>query len=138
MCRYVLPVAILISVPGCLSYWGMLRISPEDCQSPSTISRLVIASFLARCEAPMPAHIKWGCGLVVDVSTRDVRQWVKWGLFPIVDLVNFGAVDAGVNVALIVKVKGGLDGVMNGELCGEVNTSANATLNAIPNAEGNG
>lgn len=68
MCRYVLPVAILISVPGCLSYWGMLRSSPKDCQSPSAISRLVIASFLARREAPMPALMKWSCGLVGDVS----------------------------------------------------------------------
>lgn len=69
-------------------------------------------------------------------------QRVKWGLFPNVDLVDFGAVDAGVNEALIVKAKGDLYGVGNGELCGEVNTNANATLNAIPNAipnaEGNG
>lgn len=65
-------------------------------------------------------------------------QRVKWGLFPNVDLVDFGAVDAGVNVALIVKANGGLDGLVNGELCGEVNTNANAILNAIPNAEGNG
>jgi len=62
---------------------------------------------------------------------------VKWSLFPNVDLVDFGAVDAGVNVVLIVKANGGLDEVMNGELCGEVNTNANATLNAIPNAKDN-
>lgn len=68
MCRYVLPVAILISVPSCLSNWRMLRISPEDCQSPSTISRLDIASFMARCETPMPTPMKWGCGLVEYVS----------------------------------------------------------------------
>ncbi len=65
-------------------------------------------------------------------------QRVKWGLFPNVDLVDFGAVDAGVNLALIVKANGGFDVVVNGELCGEVNTNANAILNAIPNAEGNG
>ncbi len=38
-------------------------------------------------------------------------QRVKWGLFPNVDLVDFGAVDAGVNEALIVKAKGVLYGV---------------------------
>lgn len=60
--RYVLPAAIPISVPGSLLDWHMFRISPEDCQSPSTISRLVIASFMARCEIPMPALIN---GVVV-------------------------------------------------------------------------
>lgn len=134
MCRYVLPVAILIFVPGCLSYRRMLRINPEDCQGFSTISWLVIAPFMARCEAPMPARMKWGCGLVGDASIGNTRQLVKWGLFPNVDLVDFRTVDARVNVALIVKANGGLDGVVNGELCGEVNTDANAILNA----EGNG
>lgn len=65
-------------------------------------------------------------------------QRVKWGLFPNVDLVDFRVIDTGANVVLIVKAKGGLDGVVNGELCGEVNTNANAILNAISNAEGNG
>ncbi len=138
MCRYVLPVAILIFVPSCLSYRRMLRISPEDCQGFSTISWLVIAPFMARCETAMPSPMKWDCGLVGDVSIGNTRQLVKWGLFPNVDLVDFGTVDASVNVALIEKANGGLDGVVNGELCGEVNTNANAILNAIPNAEGNG
>lgn len=65
-------------------------------------------------------------------------QRVKWGLFPNVDLVDFGVLDTEANVVLIVKAKGVLYGVVNGELCDEVNTNANAILNAIPNAEGNG
>ncbi len=74
----------------------------------------------------------WRC------AQREHKAVGEVGLFPNVDLVDFGAVDARVNVALIVKANGGLDGVVNGELCGEVNTNANAILNAIPNAEGNG
>lgn len=61
MCRYVLPAAILISVPGCLLDWRMFRISPEDSQRSATIGGLVALSLLACGQIPVPAPIK--CGL---------------------------------------------------------------------------
>lgn len=60
MYRYVLPVAILISVPGCLLDWRMLRISPEDSQRSASIGRLVALPLLAWGQIPVPAAMKCG------------------------------------------------------------------------------